>query len=240
MFIRGWLCLSLLFLAACAVAPKQDALKGSVVLARYSFDVEGMESEFPQRGGGLIPRAAEAARTASDIAEAVKTLRQPEGSAYRRVADAALEEIRTVLAEHTGLRLAPVETLEGRVPYLLGYPMGDAAALARAGAAPLLAEIDVAVTVPDQETGHFAVLGSGKAHSVGHPEMILKISVFDASAELVWREQVIVRAEEAVTLDERWWLGINTERSVSDASSLPALTRRSMLALVKKSGLTRG
>jgi len=229
-----------LSMTACAVAPQHAALSGEVVIARYAFDVDGMESEFPQPAGGLIPDVIEGVRTGREIGEALATLKNPEGSVYKQTADAALREIQQTLEQRTPLRLAPTDRLRGRVPYLLGYPLGSAKGLAREGVAPLLAEIDVSVTVPDQATGYFAWLGTGTAHSVGRPEMILQLSVLDQSGRVVWRDQVIVRSEQKVTLDERWLLGVNSERQVSDAQSLPLLTRRAIEALVSQSQARRG
>lgn len=240
MLLRILCCVSALSVTACAVAPQQAALSGEIVIARYAFDVEGMESEFPQPGGGLIPDAIEGMRTGREIGDALATLKNPDGSVYKQIADAALREIQQVLEQRTQLRLAPTDRLRGRVPYLLGYPLGSAKALAREGVAPLLAEIDVSVTVPDQATGYFAWLGTGTAHSVGRPEMILQLSVVDLTGQVVWRDQVIVRSEQKVTLDERWLLGVNTERRVADAHSLPLLARRAIEALVTQSQSRRG
>ncbi len=232
--------LAVAVLCACAVQPPAGSLAGEVTIARFSLDIDGLESGFPQPGDGLIPDIAEAHRVLGDIREAIETLRTPEGTVVKTTADAVLAQIEQALSTRSRLTLAPVETLRGRVPYLLGFPQGDAKALARQGVAPLLAEIDVDVSVPDQGTGYFAWLGTGTAKTSGHPEMILQISVVDAAAKVVWRDQIILRSPDKVVLDERWLLGVNVERSVSDGSSLPALARRATETRVDRSTLRRG
>ncbi len=235
MLLRGAGVGLFLLINGCAVAPDLAQLRGEVVIARYVLDIDGLDSGFPQRGGGLIPDAAEAYDVARQVGQAIDTLRRPEQSVYRQTADAVLAQITGTLATATALRFAPVDRLRDQAPYLLGYPLGQGAALARAGAAPLLAEIEVDVSVPDQGTAHLAWLGSGYARTSGHPEMILRIAVYGRGGEVLWREQVIQRSSERVTLDERWLLGVAVERSVSDAASLPALAQRATQMLLASS-----
>ena len=206
-----------------------------VVVARFLLDVEGLEADFPDQGGGLIPVAARVIQAGRDVAEAGRTVLSPEGSAVKAAQDSTFAALADGMAWQAGLRLLPLETLRGEVPYLIGAPLGTAE---DAAGRPAM-EIEAYVEVPDAGQASWSILGTGRAHVSGHPEMTVSVRMLDAAGTLVWRDRVRVRSRERVTLDERWLLGVRTGREVSDASTLPVLMREAVDRLVARSQAAR-
>lgn len=202
-----------------------------VVVARFLLDVEGLEADFPDEGGGLIPVATRVVQDARDVVEAGQTALSPEGSAYAAARDSAFAALADGLAWQAGLRLLPLDALRGEVPYLVGSPMGTA----EDGDGRPTIEVEAYIEVPDAEQGSWSVLGTGRARVSGHPEITLSVRMLDASGAVVWRDRVRVRSRERVALDERWLLGVRTDRAVSGAETLPALVREATGRLTRRS-----
>ncbi|HHP7237812.1 hypothetical protein [Longibacter sp.] len=131
------------------------------------------------------------------------------------------------------LKFLSPDTLRGTVPYVLGYPIGNASSVVADGAHDRAIEIDIDVTVPDQGAAYWAVVGTGRSRTKGRPEVYLRIRYADSSGE-TWREKVRVRSKERVEIGERWLLGVHTNRDGSDASSLSSLTREATRRIVQK------
>lgn len=223
-------CASHVPLSSQAPSPVAD-----VTVARFLVDVEGLEGDFPSPAGGLLPHAIEAVRTVRVVRDAVQTIDAPEGSPVKVAFDALFAVVEANLAT-AGIRLLPVDTLRGRVPYLLGYPMGRAAEVVAAGTYARALDVEIYVDVPDQVTGSYSILGTGKARTTGHPEMTLAVRMVDATGRVLWRDDVRVRSKQKVELNERWLLGLRTASEVSDASTtLPALTQHAMDRLIQRS-----
>lgn len=228
---------ALALLAACTTLPAQG-LPPQATLVRYGFAVEGLENAFPQPGGGLIPQAMEAARTAGMIGEAARSATGGASSPTRQAMDAVYARVAAELARG-GLQLQPVDRLRDRVPYWMGYPLGNPASLEAAGA-PYL-QIDVDVSVPDARTAHEAVLGSGRAVTRGHPELSLRLTLTDATGATLWSDETRQRTPSEVVLDERWRLGVLQQQSVTvDPDALPELGRRAAAELVERVRRQRG
>ena len=205
-----------------------------VVPARFIVDIDGLESGFPedQKAGGLIPQALRVRENVRMAREAVATLRTPEGTPVK----IALDSLFSVVVEELtalNLQILSPDTLRGSVPYLLGYPMGTARSVVAGGTHLRALEIEIDVTVPDQGTGYWAVVGTGRSTTKGRPEMYLRVRYADANGD-TWREKVRVRSKEKVELSEKWLLGVQTDREVSDASSLFDLTREATRKVVQK------
>lgn len=207
-------------------SPPQD-----VVVARFLLDVDGLEAEFPDPGGGLIPVAVRVVQTGRDVAEAGRAVLSPEGTAVKAAQDSTFAALADGLGWQAGLRVLPLETLRGEVPYLVGAPMGTA----EDAPGRLAMEVEAYVEVPDAGQASWSILGTGRARVSGHPEMTVSVRMLDAAGAVVWRDRVRVRSRERVTLDERWLLGIRTDREVSDAATLPALMREAVDRLVARS-----
>lgn len=230
-------------LVACAVTgsaavaqPVQPASSPtpSTAVARFLVDVDGLEVDYPGEGGGLLPRLHRLKNDAAVVGEAVETLRNPEGSVVKSMMDSVYTVVAQSLGSDFGLRVLPVDTLRDAVPYVVGYPMGTAATVARAHAFDRVAEVGIDVTVPDAGQAHWSVLGSGTAKVTGKPEMVASLRLVDATGTTVWKERVRVRSKEKVTLTERYLLGFRTEQDRPDASSLPALTQQAMDKLAQR------
>lgn len=204
-----------------------------VVVARFLLDVDGLEADFADKGGGLVPLGTRVVQDTRDVAEAVETLLYSEGSAQKAAQDSVFAAVADGMAWQAGLRLLPLETLRGRVPYLVGAPMGRAQDIADARA---VIELDLSVEVPDAASGWWSVLGTGRVRVSGHPELTLAVRMLSPDGDIVWRDQARVRSRERVVLDERWVLGVRTGRAASDASSLPALARRAVDVLLARRG----
>jgi len=221
--------LTLSLLAMCLLVPVDAARAQSeptdIAVARFLVDIDGLESGFPedQEASGLVPRAIRARQNVRIARDAVQTLRTLDGTPVQ----VAFDSLFSVVAEELralDLHVLPADTLRGAVPYLLGFPMGSARAVIADGPHAHALEIEIDVTVPDQGTGYWAVLGTGRSTTKGRPEMYLRVRYADAQG-LEWREKVRVRSKEKVELSERWLLGVRTDRDVPDASSLVGLTR---------------
>ena len=205
-----------------------------VAVARFLVDIDGLEAdEYPGKAGGLLPRTIEGVRTVRAVQEAARTLKNPEGSPVKMAFDSMYAVVETGLSS-TGLRLLSTDTLRGQVPYLLGYPLGSASEVAATGGFDRALDVELYVEVPDQVTGSYSILGTGKSRVSGHPEMTLKVRMVDATGQLLWRESVRVRSKEKIELNERWLLGIRRSSEGPDASSLPALTRQAMDKLLAR------
>jgi hypothetical protein len=204
-----------------------------VAPARFIVDIDGLETGFPddQRAGGLIPHALRARDNLRITRAAIATLRSPDGTPVKVALDSMFS---VVVAELAGLdlQILSLDTLHGTVPYVLGYPIGNASSVVADGAHDRAIEIDIDVTVPDQGTAYWAVVGTGRSKTKGRPEMYLRIRYVDSSGE-TWREKVRVRSKERVELGEKWLLGVQTNRDVSDASSLFELTREATRRIVQ-------
>ena len=231
---RSLLAVMALVLAGCAgtvpfrpvASPPQD-----VVVARFLLDVEGLEADFPDQGGGLIPVAVRVVQAGRDAVEAGRTVLSPEGTAVKAARDSTFAALADGMGWQAGLRLLPLETLRGEVPYLIGAPLGTA----EDAAGRLAMEIEATVEVPDAGQASWSILGTGRARVSGHPEMTVSVRMLDEAGTVVWRDRVRVRSRERVTLDERWLLAIRTDREVSDASTLPAMMREAVDRLVARS-----
>lgn len=223
---------ALLTLAGCgSTVPLPDAAEPQdVVVARFLLDVDGLEADFPDQGGGLIPIGTRVVQTGRDVGEAVNTALHLEGSAVKAAQDTVFAAFAEAVAARSSLRLLPLETLQGEVPYLIGAPMGRAKDVGGRSAI----EIDVSVEVPDAAQGSWSFLGSGRATVSGHPEMTVAVRMLDADGRVAWQDRVLVRSRERVSLDERWLLGVRTERAVSDASTLPALITEAAEKLLRR------
>lgn len=219
-------------LAGCAsTVPLQPPAAQDVVVARFLLDVEGLEADFPDQGGGLIPVGVRAVQAGRDVAEAARAALSPDGSAVKAAQDSTFAALAGALSDRVGLRLLPLETLRGEVPYLLGAPMGQAE---DADGRPAL-EVEAYVEVPDAEQGSWSVVGTGRARVSGHPELTLSVRMVDAAGTVVWRDRVRVRSRDEVALDERWLFAVRRDRTVSDVSSLPTLMREAVAQLVRRS-----
>jgi hypothetical protein len=224
---------ALLTLAGCAsTVPLPDAAEPQdVVVARFLLDVDGLEADFPDQGGGLIPVGVRVVQAGRDVGEAVNTVLHPEGSAVKAAQDTVFAAFAEAVAARSSLRLLPLETLRGEVPYLIGAPMGRAKDV---GGDRSAIEIDVSVEVPDAEQGSWSFLGTGRVTVSGHPEMTVAVRMLDAEGRVAWQDRVLVRSRDRVSLDERWLLGVRTEQTVSDASSLPALVTEAVAKLLRR------
>lgn len=235
--LGGFVAVGTLFLASCAssvpLASETLAPDSDVVVARFLVDIDGLEGEYPGKATGLLPLAVEGVRTARVMRDAAQTLDHPEGSPVKMAFDSIYAVVEANVAT-VGLRLLPPDTLQGQVPYLVGYPMGSAAEVVASGPFARALEIEIYVEVPDQATGSYSILGTGKARTSGHPEMTLKIRLVDAAGQLLWRDDVRVRSKEKIELNERWLLGIQTRSEGPDASSLPALTQQAIDKLLQR------
>jgi hypothetical protein len=209
-----------------AEAPPYD-----VVVARFLLDVEGLDADFPDPGSGLVPVGVRVAQDARDVIEAGRTVLSPEGSAYAAARDSAFAAVADALGWQAGLRLLPLETLRGVVPYLIGAPVGTAEDAA--GRAAL--EVEAYVEVPDAGQASWSVLGTGRARASGHPEVTMSVRMLDAAGDVIWRDRVRVRSRERVTLDERWLLAVRTGREVIGAETLPNLLREAAARLAHRS-----
>lgn len=232
----GAVLLSLLAsLSGCAPSvPLHASSPEPVVVARFILDVEGLEADFPDQGGGLLPTAVRVVQDAQTAAQAANTLTHPEGSALKATIDSTYTIVADRLARDLGVRLLPLETLQGEVPYLVGTPLGRADDVVATGRYERALDVEIYVDVPDAEQGSFSFLGTGKVRVSGHPEMTLSVRLVDADGDVAWRDDVRVRSREKVTLDERWLLGFRTEQQVSDHNTLPQLTRQALDALVRR------
>lgn len=201
-----------------------------VVVARFVLDIEGLEADFPDPGGGLLPVGVRVGQDARDVIEAGRTVLSPEGTAFAAARDAAFAALADGLAWQAGLRLLPLETLRGKVRYLLGLPMGTVGDVAGRPAI----EVEAAVDVPDAEQGAWSILGTGRARVSGHPEITLAVRMVDARGSVVWRDRVRLRSRERVALDERWLLGVRTGREVTGGETLPALVREAADRLARR------
>lgn len=211
-----------------------DTILFEVAPARFFVDIDGLESGFPedQKAGGLIPQALRVRENVRLTREATATLRTPDGTPVK----IALDSLFSIVVEELAaldLQILSPDTLRGTVPYVLGYPMGTARSVVAEGTYPRALEIEIDVTVPDQGTGYWAIAGSGRSTTRGRPEMYLRVRYADATGE-TWREKVRVRSKEKVELSEKWLLGVQTDRDVSDASSLFDLTREATRKIVQK------
>jgi hypothetical protein len=224
-----------LSLAGCAsTVPLREPPPAPVPVARFLLDVEGLEAQFPGEAGGLVPTAVRVAQTAADVAEAAATVIHPEGSAVKAATDSVYTAFAEGLGRGLGVRLLPLDALKGEVPYLVGAPMGRADRVATSGRYGGALEVDVSVEVPDAGQSHWSVLGTGQAWVSGHPEMTVAVQMVGAGGAVVWRDRVRVRSAERVTLDERWVLGVRTDRSRPDGSTLPALMREAVSKMVRR------
>lgn len=235
---RSTVALTLLVLLSSVWSPATMAQStpSHPVVARFLVDIEGLETDFPAPAGGLVPKAIEGVRTARMIKEAVETLQNPEGSPVKVAIDSVYSIVAAALATDRNMHLLPIDTLRGQVPYLLGYPMGNAAEVVGQGSYDGALAIEIYVSVPDQVTGSYSIFGTGKAKAKGHPEMMMRVRMLDRMGRTIWKDRVRVRSKTKVTLDERWVLGLRTDRSVPDANNtLPDLTRQAMAKLQKRS-----
>lgn len=211
-----------------AQTPSAPDPVADVAVARFLVDIEGLESDdYPGEATGLLPRAIEGVETARVVRDAVRTLDNPEGSPVKAAFDSMYAVVETNLAT-IGIRLLPVDTLRGSVPYLIGYPLGRARTVATPGTFERAIEIEIEVEVPDQVTGSYSILGTGTSRTSGRPELTLKVRMVDAAGQTLWRDTVRVRSKEKVELNERWLLGIQRSRTGPDASTLPVLTQQAM------------
>lgn len=225
-----------LILAGCAArVPVSTPLPSEpVVVSRLLIDVDGLEGDYPGKGGGLLPAIVEGVQIAKDIQKAAEAARNPEGSPIKAAYDSLYAIIQAELSAGLGLQFLPLDTLMGEVPYIFGYPMGNGEKLAASGRFPGVVEIEVYVTVPDQETGSYSILGTGEMRVSGHPEMEMKLRLWDGSGTVVWKDGVRKRSSRKVTLDEKWLLGFRRDRKISDNGTLPELTRIAVAEMVQK------
>lgn len=206
-----------------------------VAVARFLVDIDGLESEdYPGEASGLLLRAIEGVRTARAARDAAQTLDSPEGSPVKAAFDSMYAVVEANL-ETVGFRLLPVDTLRGSVPYLVGYPLGSAKEVAAPESFERALEIEIDVEVPDQVTGSYSILGSGKSRTSGRPEMTLRVRMIDAAGQQLWRDKVRVRSKDKVELNEHWMLGVRKSTEGPDASTLPALTQQAMDRLLQQS-----
>ncbi len=230
------LCLLLAFLlvgAGCASSvPLGSGPPREVAVTRFTLDVEGLEADFPDEGGGLVPLASRIVNDGKDIVEAARTIAHPEGSPFMQVVDTVYASFVAATETHFGLRVLPLDTLRGEVPYYVGLPFGDTREVAQRGAFDGALEVEAYVTVPDAGKSGWSVLGIGRARVKGHPEMLLRVRLLDKSGAVVWRDHVRVRSKEKVELSEKWVLGIRTDRDVtSPVPTLPDLMREAVARL---------
>lgn len=226
--------------AACMPLAAQTPASSSadVTVARFFVDIDGLESKgYPGEAGGLLPRAIEGVRTARTIRDAARTLDAPDSSPVKAAFDSMYAVVEANLAT-VGMHLLPVDTLRGSVPYLIGYPLGSASKVAAPEAFERALEIEIDVEVPDQETGSYSILGTGKSRTSGRPEMTLRVRMIDATGQQLWRDRVRVRSKEKVELNERWLLGIRKRSESPDASTLPVLTQQAMDKLIERARWT--
>jgi len=92
--------------------------------------------------------------------------------------------------------------------------------------------------VPDQATGSYSILGTGKSRTSGRPEMTIRVRMTDAAGQQLWRDRVSVRSKEKIELNERWLLGIRKSSEGPDASTLPVLTQQAMDKLIERARWT--
>jgi len=216
----------------------QTPAASDVVVARFLVDIDGLESEdYPGEASGLLPQVIEGVRTARVLRDAAQTLDNPNGSPVKIAFDSMYAVVESNLAT-VGMRLFPVDTLRGSVPYLIGYPLGRAGKVATPDAFERALEIEIDVEVPDQVTGSYSILGTGKSRTSGRPEMTLRVRMIDATGQQLWRDKVRVRSKEKVELNERWLLGIRKRSEEPDASTLPVLTQQAMDKLIERARWT--
>ena len=234
---------SLLLLAALLVAgsgcagtiPLARPLPGEIAVSRFTLDVEGLEADFPDQGGGLVPVASRILQDARDVVQAARTIAHPEDSPYLQVVHGVYDTFVDASAGYLGLRVLPIDTLRGEVPYYVGLPFGDTREVAQSGRYGGVMEVEAYVTVPDAGQSSWSILGIGKARVKGHPEMLLRVRLMDASGAVVWRDHVRVRSKEKVELSERWVLGIRTDRDVtSPMPTLPDLMDEAIARLARR------
>lgn len=240
---RGVVFWMVVFLSVGSVGAQDRSAAGpvpEVVVSRFLVDIDGLESDFPDeaKARGRLPLARHGTQNVQLAKEALATLQNPEGSRVKTALDSMYAVVETEL-RRLDIHLLPIDTLRGGVPYLIGYPMGTARSVVAAGLHPRALDVEIDVTVPDQGTGYFAIIGTGRATTTGRPEMILRIRSVAADGT-EWREKVRVRSKEKVVLDERWLLGLRTDTRVSDASLLPDLTRQAVEQLVRERTAGRG
>jgi hypothetical protein len=205
-----------------------------IAVARFLVDIDGLESEaYPGEATGLLPRAIEGVRTARMVRDAAQTLDDPEGSPVKAAFDSMYAVVEANLAT-IGMHLLPADTLRGTVPYLIGYPLGSAKKVAAPESFERALEIEIDVEVPDQVTGSYSIIGTGKSRTSGRPEMTLRVRMIDAAGQQLWRDRVRVRSKEKVELNERWLLGIRKRSEGPDASTLPVLTQQAMDKLIER------
>jgi hypothetical protein len=220
--------------AGMPLAAQSPNALADVAVARFLVDIDGLESEdYPGEASGLLPRAIEGVRTARMVRDAAQTLDNPEGSPVKIAFDSMYAVVKANLAT-VGVRLLPVDTLRGSVPYLVGYPLSSAKKVAALESFERALEIEIDVEVPDQVTGSYAILGTGKSRTSGRPEMTLRVRMVDAVGQQRWRDKVRVRSKEEVELNERWLLGIRKSTEGPDASTLPVLTQQAMDKLIER------
>lgn len=217
-----------------SIDPTAILVADSVTVARFFVDIDGLESGYPDRAkaSGWLPRVRRAQENAELARDAVRTLREPEGTPLKIAHDSMYVAVAEGLSA-LGMALRSPEALRGAVPYLIGYPMGTARKVVASGLSPEAIDIDIDVTVPDQGTGYFAIIGTGRAATKGRPELVLRVHYTRADGT-EWREKVRVRAKEKIVLNERWLLGVRTDLETPDASSLPDLTRKAVALLLEK------
>ena len=222
------------YTASTPLAAQTLTTPADVVVARFLVDIDGLESEeYPGEASGLLPRAIEGVRTARVIRDAARTLDDPEGSPVKVAFDSMYAVVEANLAT-VGFHFLPVDTLRGSVPYLIGYPLGSAGKVATPNTFERALEIEIDVEVPDQVTGSYSILGTGKSRTSGRPEMTLRVRMIDAAGQQLWRDKVRVRSKEKVELNERWLLGIRKSSEGPDASTLPVLTQQAMDELIER------
>lgn len=233
--LRSTALCGLIALTGCAssVPFQQQRPAGNVAVARFLLDVDGLEADFPDQGGGLLPAVSRARQTARDVIEAGETIAHPEGSVVKAAIDSVYAALAAGITEEMNLTLLPIDALRGEVRYLVGAPMGQARDVSPSDDYAYVLETDVSVEVPDAVQGSWSFLGTGRAKVQGHPEMTVVVRMVDAAGQVVWRDQTRVRSREKVYLDERWLLGFRTSQDVSDASSLPALMHRAVSKMVR-------
>lgn len=238
MSTRRYLCvLSLLgLLSGCAsVVPLGPVPAVGVPVARFSVTIDGLEADFPDRGGGLLPGLARVVQDAKDVTAALRTLADPESSAVALTLDTLYATFVEASQVHLGLTVLPAETLRGDVRYFARTPIGEARSVARRDAYPGVLEVDVEVDVPDAGQSSWSILGTGHARVSGHPELTMNVRMVGADGQTLWRDRVRVRSRDKVTLDERWLLGFRRSRTVeAPTATLPDLLRAAVQGLAEK------
>ncbi len=206
----------LALLSGCAsTIPPSQPLPAQVAVSRFTLDVEGLEADFPDKGGGLVPLASRILNDGKDIVEAARTIAHPEGSPFMQVVHNVYSTFTQATDHYFDVHVLPLDTLRGVVPYYVGLPFGDTRKVARSGRYDGVMEVEAYVTVPDAGKSGWSILGVGKTRVKGHPEMLLRVQMLDASGAVVWRDHVRVRSKEKVELSEKWVLGVRTRRDVT-------------------------